>query len=369
MDDNNTRNRRSQNPSNRSKKRRKHKKKKNKGLKIALLSILFILLFSIGFGAFYITNLMSNVNRDEISDNKADLGIEDEYTEQGHITNILLLGIDKRETNEKGRSDAMMILTVDTKHDKIKLTSLMRDSYVAIDKHGNDKLNHAYAFGGAQLAIKTVNQNYGLNISDYVLVDYDGLEAIIDALGGVEIDIKEKEFDLVNDYIHDLAVLKKVDPPYLKKSGTQTLTGIQAVAYSRIRYVGDGDFERTERQRRVLSGIFEEIKTSGITKYPSIVNKLLPYVTTSLSNMEMINTGTNVLKSGLSTIEQMRFPIDGYYQSQKIYSKTEKMDLWYLVFNKDMTKKQMYDYIFEDIAPTPGNVNKPDLGTSKVNKK
>ena len=157
-------------------------------------------------------------------------------------------------------------------------------------------------------------------------------------------------------------MLKKIKPPYLEKHGEQTLTGIQAVAYSRIRYVGDGDYERTERQRRVLSAIFLEIKDAGIASYPKMVNKLVPYVTTSLTNSEMMSLGTDVLKSGMSNIEQMRFPIDGYFQDKKIYSKTEKRELWYLVFNTEATKKQIYDYIFEDTMPVAGDRLKPNLG-------
>lgn len=340
----------------------KNKKKKKKGVKIFLLTLFFVLLFVVGYGAFYTLNILGKVNTTAISKSHADLGIADEnkHDDKDYITNILLLGIDKRDDKDVGRSDAMMVLTVDTKHKKIKLSSIMRDSYVSIDNHGKDKLNHAYAFGGPELAIKTVNQNYGLNIAEFVLVDYDGLESIIDALGGVNIDIKKTEFKLVNDYIHDLAVLKKVDPPYLKNSGPQTLNGIQAVAYSRIRYVGDGDYERTERQRKVLSGIFDKFKTADITKYPTIVNKLLPYVKTSLDTKEILTIGTDVIKSGMSNLEQERFPVDGYNDGKTING------VWYLLFNQEVTKKQMYDYIFEDIKPTPGNADKPNLGNTST---
>lgn len=342
--------------------KRRKKIRRKRTLKILLISMFFLLIFAVGFGAVYMKGLLENVDRHKLSDSNEDLGIDDEYVSKKYITNILLLGVDSRDKNDRGRSDAMMILTVDTEHKKIKLSSLMRDSYVSIDGHGKDKLNHAFAFGGPQLAIKTINQNFGLNIKDFVLVDYNGLEAIIDAVGGVNINIKENEFKLVNDYIHDLAVLKNIKPKYLDKSGEQTLTGIQAVAYTRIRYVGDGDYERTERQRRVLSAIFTEIKDAGITTYPKMVNKLIPYVTTSLTNSEMLGLGTDVLKSGMSNIEQMRFPVDGYFQDKEIYSKTEKMNLWYLVFNQEATREQLYDYIFEDITPVPGDRERPDLG-------
>lgn len=337
--------------------RKRKKRIKKRRLKVFFVSLFLIILFLIGYGAYYVTNILGNVNKTDISQSNEDLGIDyNNDNSRDNITNILLLGLDKRSQTDKGRSDAIMVLTVDTKAKKIKLSSLMRDMRVSIDGHGKDKLNHAYAFGGAELAIKTVNQNFGLDIKDYVLVDYDGLEAIIDAVGGVNIEIKESEFDMVNDYIHDLAVLKDVTPPYLSNPGTQTLSGMQAVAYSRIRYVGNGDYERTERQRRVLSAIFEKIQRAGVTKYPGIVNNLIPYVETSLDTMEMLTLGKKILISGFSNIEQTRFPSDGYCEGRIIKG------TWYLIFNTKVTKQQIHDYIYEDIAPTAGDTYNPDLG-------
>lgn len=333
----------------RSEKHIKRAKKKGKK-KIIILSILFIFLFVVGFGGVYIWNTFSKLKKTDISKSNEDLGISDDLAnlDAGDITNIAFFGVDQREKGELGRSDSTMVLTIDKKHKKIKMTSLMRDSYVQIDGHGQDKLNHAYAFGGPQLAIKTINENFGLNIKDFVSVNFGDLAHIIDALGGVQINIKNNEVKLVNDYIKDVASVTGLKGEPLSNSGMQNLNGVQAVAYSRIRYVGNGDFERTERQRTVLTALFEKITKAGVSEYPSLVNKLLPYVETSLSTGDIIKTGTNALSAGITNLEQERFPIDGYCKP------LTKNGVWYLQVDLTATKKQIYEYIFNDVKPTPG---------------
>lgn len=228
------------------------------------------------------------------------------------------------------------------------MTSIMRDSYVNIDGHGKDKLNHAYAFGGPQLAIKTLNSNYGLNIRDFVSVNFGDLAEIIDTLGGVEIEIKDYELNMVNQYIQDVANVTKLNGVPLKSAGKQTLSGVQAVAYSRVRYVGNGDFERTERQRTVLTALFNKIKVAGVSQYPLIVNKLLPFVNTSMSAVDIMKLGTSTLTSGITTLEQERFPVDGYCDAATING------VWYLKFDEKETRDQIYKFIYEDVKPTPG---------------
>ncbi|GIM28290.1 LytR family transcriptional regulator [Clostridium polyendosporum] len=335
-------------------KRAKHSRKNNKSnkkTKVIVLTILFILIFIIGFGAFYTYNLLNKVNKTEISKSNDDLGIDNSVTEQfkdkeDDIINIAFFGVDQMNPGERGRSDSTMVLTIDTKTKKIKMTSIMRDSYVAIEGYGKDKLNHAYAFGGPQLAIKTLNQNYGLNIKDFVAVNFGELSKIIDELGGVDINIKDYEVKMVNAYIDSVADIIKQPGKHISQPGLQTLSGVQAVAYTRIRYVGNGDFERTERQRTVLTALFNKIKNAGVANYPSMVNKLLPYVETSLSSINLIKIGTNALSTGVTNLEQERFPLDGYCTGATING------VWYLKFDEEATKEQMQKYIFEDVKPT-----------------
>ena len=339
---------------NKKKRSDKHKPKKRSRKKVAIISIIFVLLLIVSavIGAGYYQ--LGKIENKKISKNNEDLGINsdaqkriEEEDPNKDIVNIALFGLDKRDKNEAGRSDSIMIATVDKKHKKIKLSSIMRDTYVNVPGHGKTKITHAYAYGGAQLAIKTLNENFQLNIKDYVTVDFFSLEKIIDSLGGVSINVKKEEIPLINGYMAETANIEKVKVPTVTKSGTQTLNGMQAVAYTRIRYVGNGDYERTERQRTVLSAIFEKIQAAGVSKYPSIVTTILPYTETSMSTPTLISTGTGVLTSGTKTLDQERFPIDGYCEGKFIDK------VWYLVADLKATTDQIHKYIYDDVKPTP----------------
>ena len=304
-----------------------------KGNKIALWIIGIILgVFIIGLGGVYIYgNYMFN-KVEKIEVDKNDVGITEEVEEKlspysNSIINIALFGVDSADVST-GRSDSIIIATIDTIHKKLKLTSVMRDSYVNISGIGNDKINHAYAFGGPQLAIKTLNENFNLNIEDFVAVNFDSLPKIIDMIGGVTVDITSEEVSHI---------------PGISSAGTYNLNGAQALSYSRIRYATGGDYVRTERQRTILTKIFEKILTINPMKYPSLLNEVLPMVQTSLDYSKILELGTEVLKMGVTTLEQERFPLDGYCQGEMING------VYYLTFNKALTVEQLHNYIFEDV--------------------
>lgn len=304
-----------------------------KGSKIALWIIGIILgIFIIGIGGVYIYgNYMFN-KVEKIEVDKNDVGITEEVEEKlspysNSIINIALFGVDSADAST-GRSDSIIIATIDTIHKKLKLTSVMRDSYVNISGIGNDKINHAYAFGGPQLAIKTLNENFNLNIEDFVAVNFDSLPKIIDMIGGVTVDITSEEVSHI---------------PGISSAGTYNLNGAQALSYSRIRYATGGDYVRTERQRTILTKIFEKILTINPMKYSSLLNEVLPMVQTSLDNSKILELGTEVLKMGVTTLEQERFPLDGYCQGEMING------VYYLIFNKALTVEQLHNYIFEDV--------------------
>lgn len=223
----------------------------------------------------------------------------------------------------------------------------MRDTYVHIDGHGKDKITYAYEYGGAALAVKTLNENFNLNIEDYVTVDFFDLQKIIDKLGGVQIDVQPDEIQYMNGYLKELTKLDNIQYVPQTKTGPQVLDGLHAVAYSRIRYTTGGDFVRTERQRTVLMQLLNKVKGGGSLKLASNINDLLPYVETSMTNMEILNMGTDVMKLGVNNIEQERFPIDGYCSGLYVNN------VWYLNIDTDVTSKQIDDYIFDDIKPTP----------------
>ena len=304
-----------------------------KGSKIALWIIGIILgVFIIAIGGVYIygNHMFNKVEKVEVDKN--DVGITEEVEEKlspysNSIINIALFGVDSADAST-GRSDSIIIATIDTIHKKLKLTSVMRDSYVNISGIGNDKINHAYAFGGPQLAIKTLNENFNLNIEDFVAVNFESLPKIIDMLGGVTVDITSEEVSHI---------------PGISSAGTYNLNGAQALSYSRIRYATGGDYVRTERQRTILTKIFEKVLTINPMKYPSLLNEVLPMVQTSLDYSKILELGTEVLKMGVTTLEQERFPLDGYCQGEMING------VYYLTFNKALTVEQLHNYIFEDV--------------------
>lgn len=319
-----------------------------------VIFLIGLTLTGIGMMGGYTYYQMNQLTMD-ISKTKESLGISDDtkkeiqsiqeqagISEKG-IINIALYGIDSRDKNDSSnsRSDSVIILTIDKTHNKIKLSSIMRDTYVKIDGHGKDKLTHAYAFGGPQLAIKTLNQNLGLNIEDFVTVDFFGLENIIDSMGGINLSVKQNEVNEINKFIKEVAILENKTPVLLKHSGMQHMNGMQAVAYGRIRHVGNGDYERTDRQREVLSAMFDKIKSLGPNQFIKLVPECSKYIKTSLSLTKMMSIGTEVLKNKSISIEQQRFPKNEHSKEETINK------VWYLVADLNKTKTSLRDFIYE----------------------
>lgn len=332
----------SQMENNKSKRRNKKKNKKSLGFKIFIGFLCVLLAFAV-VGGGYVIGLLNKM--DNIKLNKDNLGIiEDEFKEYDNVNkikNIALFGVDAID-GEAGRSDSIMIATVDPVHNKIKLTSIMRDSYVSIDGYGDDKINHAYAYGGPELAIKTINENFGLNIEDFVSVNFSSLPVIINILGGVDIEITQDELQYINSYINDINAKDGTNSPNITYAGVQHLDGTQALAYSRIRYTDGGDYKRTERQRTVLAALFSKLTSASIGSYNSLLNEVLPYIQTNLTSTEILSLGTKVLGIG-NNLEQDRFPRDGYGEGAMING------VYYLTFDRETIKSQMRDYIFNDI--------------------
>jgi LCP family protein required for cell wall assembly len=233
-----------------------------------------------------------------------DLGItEDSPDEQEtEVINILLFGLDRRSREETSRSDTIMIATIDKKNKTLKLTSLMRDMYVPIPGKADNRINAAYAFGGAALAIQTINTNFRLDITRYITVDFFALEQIIDRLGGVSLTITPAEAGILG-----------------VSSGLQTLNGEQAVRYSRIRKIGN-DYERTKRQRTVISEMFKKAKDIHIIQYPDLIATFMPHIETNMSKMEIMSLALQ-LSTFKREIQQYRLPVDGTFQSRRIRGK------------------------------------------------
>jgi polyisoprenyl-teichoic acid--peptidoglycan teichoic acid transferase len=303
--------------------------KKKRAIVIAssILGVILILALVV-FGITY--SQLSKIKLTSIPKTNEGLGITQKVADtaaKAKITNIMLYGDDRLDKNENGRSDSMIVLSIDETNNKVKMCSIMRDSYVNIEGHGMDKLNHAFSYGGPALSIKTINQNYELDIKDYIKVDFDGLKAIVDYLGGVEIPIKSYE-------------LPGVTSVGITKAGTYNLSGTQALAYARIRYYGNNDYERTDRQRLVLSEIFKKIKAKGATGFPGVVAKILPYVETSLAQSDILSLGMKMASSNISNVEQLRLPLDNYKKDVTIDG------VYYLQWDKQPNLDALHKFIW-----------------------
>lgn len=321
----------------------KKRKKKRTALAVSVLVILLIILGVLA----YAYMLLENINYREITDDDAALGITPAPdTEEGEtiprVTNIVLFGLDKRDPDEASRTDSIIVVSLDGNHKKIKITSFMRDMYVTIPGEDDGRINAAYTYGGAPLAIKTINSNFGLDIRNYVAVDFIGLEKIIDKVGGVEVNVKSGEVKELNRRVQEVAALEGVkNPPTVKKAGLQILDGRQAVAYARIRKVGNADYERTQRQRNVLNSLYRKVKSQGIAKLPGTVSGMLPYVETSLKKTQIMQLAIEVAGYDADALEQLRLPVDGGFTSKSIKG------MQVLVPDIELNTKLLHQFIYD----------------------
>jgi len=259
--------------------------------------------------------------------------------------NIALFAVDRRNKAQQGNSDVIMIVTIDQVAKKLKMSSILRDTYVNIEGKGMDKINAAFAIGGPQLAIKTLNQNFAMDIKDYINVDFFGTAKMIDALGGVNVTVKPEELPYLNTYLKEISIIENIPPVNVNQPGNQLLNGKQAVAYTRIRAVGRGDFERTERQRTVLVALFNKLQGAGPAIFPVFMSQILPNMETSMSSMMMFKIGSDILGSNSKIIEQARFPLDKFSKGIRV------KDVWYLSADLKANSTALHNFIYKNINP------------------
>lgn len=317
--------------------------KKNKKLKIILIIIGVIIFLSTSIFVFA-NNLLNKVNYTDWSDTEiidaSELEIETEEIEDIEIeeiepenvqleeidpleaipdvSNILLIGEENIYKDNRGRTDSMMILTINKIEKSVKITSLMRDSYVKIPDHQDNRLNAAYSMGGVPLLVDTIETNFGITIDNTVLVNFNAFEKIIDILGGVDIELTESECEYLNETNYISKEECRTCVP-----GINHFNGTQALGYARIRYVKSingeaNDFGRTNRQRTILSALFEKYKTANLTTLLNLMNEILPYITTDMTKSEIIDYVTAVVFMMPDEIESFRLPMDNSYQGVSI---------------------------------------------------
>lgn len=295
----------------------KKKKKLSLFKKRLILVVVLLLAGSTAYAAFQI---MGNLNKDLSSSNLSKYGISSSAASvaQDHrIVNVAIFGVDGREDVEGERSDSTMIATADFEHGGIKITSLMRDTYVYIDSENDfDKLNAAYALGGPTTALKTINQNFDTAITDYLVVDFSCMVEMVNAVGGVTVDItSEDELYWLNQYLMDVNDKVKTSSPEVAGTGSQLLDGSQALAYCRIRYVGNGDFDRTQRQRTVFEQVINKAMSLNPIAQYSLIQSVMPYVKTSLSFNEILKYAGNAMLLRNRSIQQKQIPTEDYVET------------------------------------------------------
>ena len=236
------------------------------------------------------------------------------------IFNILLIGVDSRDKdNLQTNSDSMMLASLDLKHKKIHLISLLRDSYVYIPGYGYHKLNAANALGGPPLLLETIRENYRIEVEHYALVNMFDVVKIVDLLDGVKINIKDYEIEELNRAIKSYNGLigEKHPEDFIYSSGVHTLNGRQALAYGRIRKVGNSDYERTERQRRIIGSLFKKMQSLDLLEVNSLINNVLPLINTNLKENEMLSFIPQLGNILSSELIPDRIPID--YSFEETY--------------------------------------------------
>lgn len=240
------------------------------------------------------------------------------------VRNIALFGVDSRDGNldKRTRSDTMIIASVDTDAHQIRLFSVYRDTYLNLGNDSYSKANAAYAKGGPEQAINMLNMNFDLDITDYVTIGFEGLSEAVDALGGVEIDIAVDEISHLNNYQRSMYLNEdgtgelNEDIIEVYDDGLQTLNGLQATAYCRIRYTAGNDYKRAERQRTVIAKLLERASSSSVSKLTKAAMAIMPHVETSLPVDEVIRLLGDV--SEYSIAESEGLPFEGYRYPAKL---------------------------------------------------
>ncbi len=323
----------------------------------------WIALFATSFVSFFLILVLlvvivanAYLNKIDRPDSKIDVGpiSQEIQTKFEGKKNIMFYGIDSRNMSEISRSDSIMLVTVDFDNKKVKLTSIARDTRVDIEGYGKDKLNHAFAYGwnaknniagGAELSIKTINNNFSLNVQDYVTANFWALATIIDYVGGVEIEISESvKNDMNKNYIPHLKALGINCEP-IQSAGKQLVTGGQAVAFCRVRYVDGGDVGRGQRQREVIMSMFEKVKSLSVDKYPKLVDLVLKECSTSLSNSELTSLGWWALQNYSSLqFENLGIPTSDLDHGEMIGG------VWYYTYDLNKATQKIHDFILKTNA-------------------
>ena len=344
-----------------------------KGRVKRILCIFFSIIFLIGgSGMIYVYSLLNSLNYKEIKDdpdstsptaatvnNSGDVSgftvEEGELLQDSKVLNVMLFGEDNHDADEKGRSDTMIMLSIDNRHKKLKLTSFQRDTYVYIPGHDYDTINASYTLGGAKLSIQTIEANFGIKVDRYAVVDFDSFKKIIETLGGVDIELSQDEIDYINYQMYKNGQVESpktiTDAP-----GIVHLNGQEALWYARNRGLSKGedgneigidgdDWDRTSRQRKLLETIFDSMKEADIGQIVSIVSSIGPLVTTNLKKDEITALVTRAMTYLQYDVEQYYVPEEGLWY----YDDNTPAGSAIRISDMEAQRKKFAEFIYEDL--------------------
>ena len=314
-------------------KRRKMRKKSLPPVKKILYSIIAVVLALMLIFVMVANAALSRINYDEANDNQ--FVASSELKHSMLVKNILLLGVDARpnQESETSRADSMMLISIDMKHKCVKMTSFLRDTWVYVPAHkGEQRLNAASSYGGYSGVVDTIEYNFGVDIDGYVVADFEMFKVLVDSIGGVEIDVTEKEAKEVTNH-------KKRYGNVKLEAGKHKLTGEQALAYCRIRKI-DTDFMRTKRQRTVIQSILSEVKGGNPFKLIKMAMNSAPYIETNLTKGQLIRTAMAGMTCIKGKMVQERVPFE------HTWDYANKKGASVIAINTEKNKELLIDYIY-----------------------
>lgn len=299
--------------SNTGQRRKKAPSKKRRKRKVIIFTVEILVLLVVLAGLYVSLKLskMDSGNKIEAKNLKQnDLTVETQETLEKYTT-LALFGLDNRANGDfaRGNSDVIIIASINEKTKEVKMASVYRDTYLNMtDGNGYRKANAAYANGGVDQAVSMLNVNLDLDITDYVVVDFNAVSEAVDILGGVEIELTSDEVDLINGYIEEVAEVTGKKSSGIYEPGLHNLDGVQATSYGRIRYTAGDDYKRTERQRLVIEKMVEKALSSDLATIDKLVDKVMSEVKTSLTNTEVLMLAKDAFSYSLG--ENTGFPFD-----------------------------------------------------------
>ena len=315
--------------------------RKKKRIMIFGIEIAVILILVLGF---WVVSKLDKLQKPKVDPEKVEVNdtIQESTLEsmKGYTT-VALFGLDTRQAGQLGsgnRSDTVIIASINNDTKEVKLVSVYRDTYLDLTNGKFNKCNGAYSAGGPQQAMSMLNKNLDLDIQYYISVDFAAMTKAIDLLGGIDIDVDDAEIEHLNNYIVETSEVTGVKTTPLTKTGLQTLDGVQATSYCRIRYTAGDDFKRTERQREVIMQIVSKAKTMDISQVNDIIDAVFPLAATNYTNDELLAMAPQLLTYDI--VDTTGFPFD------KAAATVKGKGSCVIPVNLEENVKQLHEYLF-----------------------